>query len=73
LPTASPGRTALSLANDPGSAISKLPIAEKLKVRSKADIEKVYLFLGASILKKEPIKELIDSTVLRLSGVDVHS
>ena len=34
------------LANDPGSALSKLPIAEKLKVRSKDDIQKIYLFLG---------------------------
>ena len=30
------------LANDPGSALSKLPIAEKLKVRSKEDIQKIY-------------------------------
>ena len=34
------------LANDPNSDISKLPIADKLKVRSKEDIMKVYLFLG---------------------------
>ena len=53
----------IRLANDPGSAISKLPIAEKLKVRSKEDIQKVYLFLGTSILKNEPIKELIDPDV----------
>ena len=36
----------LRLANDPGSAISTLPIAEKLKVRSKEDIQKIYLWLG---------------------------
>ena len=48
------------LANDPGSAFSKLPIAEKLKVRSKDDIQKIYLFLGESLLKNEPIKDLID-------------
>jgi hypothetical protein len=53
----------VKLANEPGSAISKLPVAEKLKVRSKEDIEKIYLFLGDSILKKEPIKELIDPQV----------
>ena len=35
------------LANDPNSPISKLPIAEKLKVRSKEDIQRVYLFLGS--------------------------
>ena len=34
------------LANDPNSPISKLPIAEKLKVRSKEDIMRVYMFLG---------------------------
>jgi hypothetical protein len=53
----------VKLANEPGSAISKLPVADKLKVRSKEDIEKIYLFLGDSILKKEPIKELIDPQV----------
>ncbi len=51
------------LANDPTSDISKLPIAEKLKVHSKEDIEKIYLFLGTSMMKKEPIKELIDPQV----------
>ena len=47
------------LANDPNSPISKLPIADKLKVRSKDDIQKVYLFLGNSMLKNQPIKELL--------------
>jgi hypothetical protein len=51
------------LANDPTSGLSKLPIAEKLKVRNKEDIQNVYLFLGASLLKKEPIKDLIDPAV----------
>ena len=51
------------LANEPGSAISKLPIADKLKVRDREDIQKIYLFLGASILKNEPIKELLDPQV----------
>jgi hypothetical protein len=51
------------LANDPSSAISKLPIADELKVRSKDDIQKVYLFLGASMLKNQPIKELLDPEV----------
>ena len=48
----------VTLANDPNSDISKLPIAEKLKVRSKEDILKVYLFLGDSIMKKQPLTEL---------------
>ncbi len=46
------------LANDPQSDLSKLPIAEKLKVRSKEDVQKVYLFLATSIIT-EPIKELL--------------
>ena len=50
------------LANDPQSDLSKLPIAEKLKVRSKEDIQKVYLFLATSIIT-EPIKELISPEV----------
>jgi hypothetical protein len=54
---------AIRLANEPGSALSNLPIADKLKVRSKDDIQKIYLFLGTSILKNEPIKELVDPTV----------
>ena len=50
------------LANDPQSDLSKLPIAEKLKVRSKEDIQKVYLFLATSIIT-EPIKELVSPDV----------
>ena len=46
------------LANDPNSPISKLPIAEKLKVRSKEDIQRVYMFLAHSMIKNEPIQEL---------------
>ena len=34
----------IRLANDPGSPISKLPIAEKLKVRDKADIQRSTCF-----------------------------
>ena len=54
---------AVKLANDPESPISKLPIAENLKVRTPADIEKVYLFMATSLLKKEPIKELVTPEV----------
>ena len=43
------------LANDPQSDLSKLPVAEKLQVRNKEDIQKVYLFLATSILTG-PIK-----------------
>jgi len=51
------------LANDPNSDISKLPIAEQLKVRSKDDIQRVYLFLGGSIIRNQPIAELTSSKV----------
>jgi hypothetical protein len=47
-------------ANTPGTAISKLPIAEKLKVRNAADIQRIYLWLGGTIINKQPIKELTD-------------
>ena len=53
----------IRLANEPGSAISQLPIAGKLKVRSRDDIQKIYLFLGNSMLKNQPIKELLDPQV----------
>jgi len=53
----------LRLANEPGSDISKLPIAEKLKVRSKEDVMKIYLWLGGSITGNQPIKELADPAV----------
>jgi hypothetical protein len=43
--------------------LSKLPIAEKLRVRDRDDIQKIYLVLATSILKKEPIKELLDPQV----------
>jgi len=54
---------AVRLSNDPDSPISKLPIAEKLKVRDAADIQRIYLWLGVSMVKKEPIKQLVDPQV----------
>jgi hypothetical protein len=51
------------LANDPTSDIGKLPIAEKLKVRSKEDILRVYMFLGESLIKNKPIQELTSPEV----------
>ena len=50
-------------ANDPTSSISKLPIAEQLKVRGKEDMQRVYLLLGNSMIKNEPIKELVSPEV----------
>jgi hypothetical protein len=51
------------LANEPGSAISKLSIAEKLKVRSQADIQRIFLWLGSTMANNQPIKELVDPQV----------
>lgn len=41
------------IASLPNSGISKLPIAENLKVRRKEDIQRVYLFLGTSLIKNQ--------------------
>jgi hypothetical protein len=48
------------LANDPTSPISKLPIAEKLKVRSPADIVPIFKWMVASLASDKPIKELLN-------------
>jgi hypothetical protein len=53
----------VQLANQPGSAISKLPIAEKLKVRSEADTQRIFSWLGDTIAKNQPVKELVDPKV----------
>ncbi len=47
------------LANDPSSSISKLPIADRLKVRVPADIQRIYLWLGESMITMKPVKELV--------------
>ncbi len=53
----------IPLANDPQSDLSKLPIARQLTVKSKDDIQRIYLFLATTILKNEPIKELVSPEV----------
>jgi len=53
----------VALANTPGSAIAKLPIAQKLIVHSPADIQRIYLWLGTTITENKPIKELISPDV----------
>lgn len=47
------------LSNDPSSPLSKLPIADKLKVRDAADIQRIYLWLGTSMIKAQPIDALV--------------
>src|SRR5499426_2454993 len=49
----------VQMANTPGTAISKLPIAKQLIVKGPEDIQRVYLFLGESMIKNQPIKELV--------------
>ncbi|MEO8675884.1 MAG: DUF3604 domain-containing protein [Casimicrobiaceae bacterium] len=51
------------LANDPTSPVSKLPIAEKLKVRQPSDVVTIYKWLAGSVSKGEPIKELLDPKI----------
>jgi Protein of unknown function (DUF3604) len=54
---------AINQANTPGTPLSKLPIAEKLKVRDAADIQRIYLWLGYTIVDRKPIKELTSPEV----------
>ena len=53
----------VKLANTPGTPMSKLPIAEKLKVRDLADIQRIYFWLGYSMIDGKPIKELLSPEV----------
>src|SRR6516162_7784200 len=46
------------LSNDPTSSLSKMPIAKKLIVHDPADIQRIYLWLGESMVKMQPVKEL---------------
>src|SRR5262245_20000146 len=54
---------AMRLANDPTSALSKMPIAERLKVRKPEDAMTIFKWIAGSLAKHEPIKELVDPTV----------
>jgi hypothetical protein len=51
------------LANEPGSAISKLPIAKELIVHTPADIQRIYLLLGTTMIEQKPIKVLVSPEV----------
>ena len=50
---------AVRLSNDPSSPISKLPIAKKLVVHDAADIQRIYLWLGTSMIEGKPVPELV--------------
>jgi hypothetical protein len=51
------------LSNDPQSPISKLPIASQLKVRDPADIQRIYLWLGGSMIEAKPIEALVQPSI----------
>ena len=48
----------ISMANDPNSALSKLPIAKRLQVKTPAEFNTVFQWLAGSLAKGEPIAEL---------------
>lgn len=52
------------LANDPNSPISKLPVAERLKVTKDNTAVKIFQWLAGSIAHNEPIKELLDPAIM---------
>lgn len=54
----------IRLANDPNSPLSKLPVAAKLKVTPENSAVKIFQWLAGSIAHNEPIKELLDPSVM---------
>lgn len=51
------------LSNDPDSPISKLPIASQLKVKDAADIQRIYLWLGTSMIEMKPVEALVQPDI----------
>lgn len=51
------------LSNDPTSPISKLPIASQLKVKDAADIQRIYLWLGTSMIEMKPVEALVQPSI----------
>ena len=51
------------LSNDPSSPLSKMPIAQKLIVHQPSDIQKIYLWLGTSMIEGKPVPELVEPEV----------
>ncbi|MRG57806.1 DUF3604 domain-containing protein [Phyllobacterium sp. SYP-B3895] len=50
----------IRLANDPTSSISKLPVAEKLKVTKDNPAMKIFSWLAGTIATHKPVTELLD-------------
>jgi Protein of unknown function (DUF3604) len=53
----------IALANDPNSALSKQPIAQRLRAKTPEEFNKVFQWLAGSLAKNEPIKELLNPEV----------
>lgn len=52
------------LAQDPNSSISKLPVAQKLKVTKDNSAMKIFQWLAGSIAENKPIKELLVPSIM---------
>ena len=49
----------IQVANTPGSPLSKTELGKKLVVHDKADVQRIYLFLGRTMIENKPIAELV--------------
>ncbi|KAA0910803.1 DUF3604 domain-containing protein [Pusillimonas sp. ANT_WB101] len=54
----------IRLANDPNSPISKLPIAQKLRVSKDNTVTQIFQWMAGSIASGKPIKELLDPSII---------
>jgi len=52
------------LANDPNSPISKLPVADKLKVTKDNTAMDIFKWMAGSLAHNKPIKELLDPKIM---------
>ena len=46
-------------ANTPGTPLSETELGKKLVVHDKADVQRIYLFLGGTMIENKPIAELV--------------
>ncbi len=53
----------VGMANDPTSPISKLPVAEKLRVSKDNTVVNIFQWMAGSIATGKPIKELLDPKI----------
>ncbi len=53
----------VQMAADPTSALHKTPLGQQLIVRTPADIQRIYLLLGNSMIDGKPFKELMSPQV----------